>query len=229
MKDAMLLEPVPSETAGPEAASGPASRLLAPREEVRAALLTAVGRLIQRYGYRKTSVDDIAQEAGVSRATAYLYFPGKEALVMGWIERQDRLQLEALASRTRSGGSATERVAAFLLARVMTRFDDAQPYTASIDELLAALRGRVLEQRRRHHEAEAVVVAGLLHEGVEGGDFAALADPLATARLLILGTNSLLPYSLSTRELGERASVEERALGLIGLLMRSLGGRSTLR
>jgi AcrR family transcriptional regulator len=198
------------------------ARLAVPREEVRMALLDAVGHLIQRYGYRKMSVEDIAAEAHVSRATAYLYYPGKEALVIAWMIRQDTLRLESLRTLTRTDAPARDRLATFLMARVMTRFDDAQPYTESIDELLAALRPRVLEIRQRQHEAVAVVVAELLREGVRSGDFAELPDSLATARLLILATSSLLPYSLSVRELGERTMVEESARGLIALLLRGL-------
>lgn len=198
------------------------SRLSAPREEVRGALLEAVGLLIQRHGYRRTSVEDIAQEAGVSRATTYLYFANKEALVLAWIAERDRSRLEYLRSLTQSEGSAPERVAAFLLARVMVRFDDAQPYTQSIDELLAALRVRLLEVRGKHYEEEALVVAELLREAIQASNFTSLPDPLATARLLILGTNSLLPYSLSTQQLGERATVEARARGLIALLLGGL-------
>lgn len=39
---------------------------------------TAVRALFRRYGYRRTSVEDIAREAGISKATLYLHFRAKE-------------------------------------------------------------------------------------------------------------------------------------------------------
>jgi AcrR family transcriptional regulator len=39
-------------------------------------LVEAAGRCIARWGIRKTSLDDVAREAGVSRATVYRVFPG---------------------------------------------------------------------------------------------------------------------------------------------------------
>jgi len=39
-------------------------------------LIHAAVRCVARWGIRKTSLDDIAREAGVSRATAYRVFPG---------------------------------------------------------------------------------------------------------------------------------------------------------
>jgi AcrR family transcriptional regulator len=43
-------------------------------------LLSAAAAVIIRLGYDKTTMSDIAGEAGVSRGTVYLYFKGKEEL-----------------------------------------------------------------------------------------------------------------------------------------------------
>jgi AcrR family transcriptional regulator len=41
-------------------------------------IVEATRTLFVRYGYRRTSVDDIAREAGIAKATLYLHFAGKE-------------------------------------------------------------------------------------------------------------------------------------------------------
>ncbi|HEY3240829.1 MAG TPA: TetR/AcrR family transcriptional regulator, partial [Acidimicrobiia bacterium] len=38
-------------------------------------------RLVGRYGLAKLTLDDVAREAGCSRATLYRYYPGKQALL----------------------------------------------------------------------------------------------------------------------------------------------------
>src|SRR5512133_1150028 len=43
-------------------------------------ILTAAAEVIIRLGYDKTTMSDIAEEAGLSRRTLYLYFKGKEDL-----------------------------------------------------------------------------------------------------------------------------------------------------
>lgn len=43
-------------------------------------LLAAAGALFVRWGFDKTSMDDIAREAGISKGAVYLEFPNKEAL-----------------------------------------------------------------------------------------------------------------------------------------------------
>jgi AcrR family transcriptional regulator len=46
----------------------------------REAILQAALDLFGRYGYRRTSIDDIARKAGVAKGTVYLYVENKEAL-----------------------------------------------------------------------------------------------------------------------------------------------------
>ena len=51
------------------------------------ALLTATARVLVRDGYDKASTNKVAKMAGVSIGSLYQYFPNKEALVAGLIER----------------------------------------------------------------------------------------------------------------------------------------------
>lgn len=53
---------------------------LAVRKARREQLLASADRLFARWGFDKTSVDDVAREAGVSKGAVYLEFAGKEAL-----------------------------------------------------------------------------------------------------------------------------------------------------
>ena len=51
-----------------------------PNDERAARILNAAAQLITHYGYDKTTVSDIAREAGVSKGAIYLHWPSKEAL-----------------------------------------------------------------------------------------------------------------------------------------------------
>src|SRR5437870_1120524 len=114
--------------------------LAEPRTDVRNAILDAAGRLFQFYGYRKTTVEDVAREARMSRATIYLYFCSKEELALGWMERfHDRL-LERLTQSAESDGPASERLREMLTVRVTFAFDKVHDYAASIDDLLSQLQ-----------------------------------------------------------------------------------------
>ena len=53
---------------------------MAESEERQRQIFNAAVAVIVRQGYDKTTMSDIADEAGVSRGTVYLYFKGKEEL-----------------------------------------------------------------------------------------------------------------------------------------------------
>ena len=99
-------------------------------------------------------------------------------------------------------------------------------YSHSLDELFESLRPAYMARRARYFAAEARVVAGLLAEGRRLGAFAC-DDPEATAYTLLLATNSLLPYSLTARELGTREDVKQKALRIADLLLAGLRPRPT--
>jgi TetR/AcrR family acrAB operon transcriptional repressor len=68
-----------------------------PEREVR--ILDAVGRLILRYGFDKTTVDDIAREAGISKGAVYLHFGSKDDLLEALIWYETKFYMEAYLAR----------------------------------------------------------------------------------------------------------------------------------
>lgn len=65
-------------------------------------LLDAAMTCLARYGYAKTTLDDIARVAGCGRATAYRYFPGKTTLVARAVEDALVRTLTEVADRARA-------------------------------------------------------------------------------------------------------------------------------
>jgi len=66
--------------------TGNTAEMISPRtaraRKKRADLMDAAARLIAEKGYHETSMRDIAAELGMSAASLYHYFPGKEDLVV---------------------------------------------------------------------------------------------------------------------------------------------------
>lgn len=50
------------------------------REHIRNHLMELCGQSWARYGYRKTSVDELCKKAGISKGAFYIFFESKEAL-----------------------------------------------------------------------------------------------------------------------------------------------------
>ena len=62
-------------------------------------MLDAASTLILRYGYHKTTIDDIAREAGVGKGTLYLHWNTREALFTALIVREKVAMAEDIKQR----------------------------------------------------------------------------------------------------------------------------------
>ena len=193
----------------------------ATREETKESILDATDRLLARYGYRKMTIEDISREVGIGKGSVYLHFQSKEEVVLSHIDRIVERLKERLWAVARSEATAGVRLRLMLLARVLFRFDSVQHYTQSINDLLAALRPNVLARRARYFDEEARIFVQVLNDGRDSGEFV-FDDALSTAYALLHATNSLLPYSLSTSELGERDEVKEKTTQIADLILHGL-------
>lgn len=189
--------------------------------EVREAILDAADRLLAQYGYKKMTVEDLAQEVGIGKGSIYLHFASKEEIVLSHIDRiVERLKVR-LSAIALEPTPAAERLQKMLLTRVIFRFDSVQHYTRSLDDLLAAVRPQLLLRRKRYFRDEAEIFARIIEIGRSEGSFAA-GDALQTAEMLLTATNSLLPYSLSAKDLGEREEIKDKANDLARLLLNGV-------
>ncbi len=81
-----------------------------------ARVLGAARTCIARFGVTKTTVDDVAREAGVSRATLYRLFPGKQPLLEALVTRE----LAALAVEIHEAAAATKCLDDLLVTVIVT-------------------------------------------------------------------------------------------------------------
>jgi AcrR family transcriptional regulator len=194
------------------------------REETYETILEAAARLFHRYGYRKMTMCDVAEEARLSRPTVYLYFANKEELALGVIDRLHRdlnLELEAIAAAT---GKPEERLRQMLIGRVLFIYDRVPHDSQSLNDLFATIRPTLLERRDQWLAVEGAHLAQVLVEGQEQG-LISVSDPRASANVLMLATNSLLPFYLSRQELGSRSELTARAEALVELLLHGILSR----
>jgi AcrR family transcriptional regulator len=81
---------------------------------------------VQRFaadGFRRTSVSDIAREAGLTPAAAYAYFAGKEGLFQAAVDADAGAMIEAARSAAAEGASAREQLFLFV-GELRERVDD---------------------------------------------------------------------------------------------------------
>jgi AcrR family transcriptional regulator len=165
------------------------------RRAVRDATLDTTAALVAEHGLRSVTMSQIAEEAGIGRATLYKYFPDVEAILLAWHERQVAGHLAYLAEVRDQAGNAAERLEAVLEAYALISHEHHGT------ELAALLhRG---EHVARAQQQLGDFIRDLLSEGAESGDLRDDVAPgeLASYCLHALTAAGSLPSKAAVRRL----------------------------
>src|SRR2546430_15318416 len=174
------------------------------REDTRQRLYEAAVDLIAERGYSATTVDDIAERAGVAKGTVYYNFPSKPAL----FEEVLRQGIGLLTGRFRevvAGQPPREAVAALIRAQL----EYIQRYRAFAQLLLSEMwrTNREWQQTLRLLREEAIGgIAEVIQAGVDAGDFPSELDVrLASSALFGVGLGVAVDWLAFTpgRPIGE--------------------------
>ena len=190
-------------------------------KEVREAILDATDRLLSSYGYKKMTIDDLAREVGIGKGSIYLHFASKEEIALSHIDRIVERVKSRLSVISKSDVTPDEKIKRMIAARVLMRFDSVQHYTRNLNDLLADLRPQLLARRKKYFAEEAAIFVTVVERGQSSGNFKS-GDAAEIVETILLATNSLLPFSLTARELGEREEIEEKTTRLANLLLGGL-------
>ncbi len=116
--------------------------------ERRKQILEAAHRLFIRYGFRKATMDEIAEEAGVGKGTIYYYFRSKKDLLLAYADQcLESIQLKAFEA-VEFEGHFVEKLSSLMSAKLLGIWDHvhAGPHGEEIfHSLFPTLVGR-LEQ-----------------------------------------------------------------------------------
>ncbi|NJC72258.1 TetR family transcriptional regulator [Planosporangium thailandense] len=152
------------------------------RANTRQRLYESAVELIAEQGFTATTVDDIAERAGVAKGTVYYNFPSKTALFEELLRHGVGL-LTADFRAAVAGRAPREAVAALVRAQL----EYIQRYRSFAQLLLSEMwrTNREWQQTLRLLRAEAIdVIAAALQAGVDSGDFAADLDVRLAASAL---------------------------------------------
>ncbi len=153
-------------------------------EEKRDVIINAAESQFVRFGFRKTTMEDIAKAAGIGKATLYYYFKSKEDIFAAMAEGIAQTGVQAIVDAAQTGETPQARLRIFgsTLAQFMKRKID---YYAAFREEFVEMFPSV---RKKQKKAEGYVLAALqniLQEGIDQHIFA-ISDVEATAQLILL-------------------------------------------
>jgi len=164
------------------------------REHSTEQVLAAALKLFVSRGYKATSIDDIAREAGLTKGAVYFYFKGKSALILELLVQSGELYQAIFSQMQNSGKSAGEQLELFVdwAAQV-----GAQNNTLLLLPILVSLeffgRDEAVEKSvTRLYDLFQAEMERVVVMGQEAGDFDPSLSPPEQAAVLVAFTDGML-------------------------------------
>ena len=134
---------------------------MAPRDAKKEAVFDAAYDVFSKYGFRRTSMNDIAQAAGMSRPALYLLFDNKENLFRELAADRQNQAIDDACSELSGKGSVKDRFIAAILAyeRVYYEPVSQSPHGAEIIDVNLSIASDIMvkgSDRLVGHLADAI-------------------------------------------------------------------------
>lgn len=149
----------------------------------RDALLRAAAAAFSRKGFHATSLDEIAQTLGVTKAALYYYFPNKQTLLMACFEKAMDVAFASYAAAEREGRNGREKLRLSLAYYLERMLDQLNACVVLLEEnaLQPADHARMVASRDRFERA----LRDLVREGIADGSIVPCDPKLAV--FVVLG------------------------------------------
>jgi TetR/AcrR family transcriptional regulator, cholesterol catabolism regulator len=185
-----------------------------------AQLLAIARRLFARKGYDATSLRDIAEEARITKAALYYYFPNKDALYERVVIESMNSLLEEVSSAVARAPSPTEKVRAFLRSSALFMESKRDQWIAGSNAFWQAgatgRRGLALQQRDDYER----LLRRCLEDGIAQGELRAV-DAAMAGRLLLAGLNQMARWHRAGGRLTAQEVIDQYLdITLLGLVNR---------
>lgn len=140
-------------------------------------VLAGASKAFREIGYAQTTLEDVAAEAGINRATLYYYVGTKEELLVALLYRP----LHQMAANARAIASldlsATERLRLIMARYVKDMVETPELFIFMADNVHRVLKVAEAADIAANADAYGKTVVSVLQEGIQAGEFRPDLDP----------------------------------------------------
>ncbi len=160
------------------------------KEERRKQILDAAMLVFTRHGYDKARMDDIAQEAGLSKGSLYWYFESKKDLFLALLNATTG-DIEPLGEIGPGHGSASDRIR--LMANLLREMMGGKELTSiTANFVLQHRHDEVIRKTINDvYESYLGLFANVIRDGIASGEFRDDLDPEHAAGAMVAAFDGL--------------------------------------
>jgi AcrR family transcriptional regulator len=180
-------------------------------------IVLAAQKLFSQFGPRKTSVDEIARLAQVSKGTIYNYFKNKDEIHSAVVERELTTLMEQIKETVAKENDSAGKVRAYLLAKLSRMRELVNFYHVTREDALQywpLIKG----MKEKYLKAERSILVDILTEGNDRGELV-VSEPELFAHIIAASTSGMeAPWLLSDLSL----SLEEFVDSVVEVFFKGL-------
>ena len=162
----------------------------------RESILKIAQEIFSKYGYRKTTLDDIANAVRKGKSSLYYYFKSKEDLFQAVIMKEVELLGKELDKVVNRNTDPVDKLRDYLLTKITTFRNLANFYNA-LEHAVTAI-GFIEEIKNRYEQDEIRMIKRILIEGVRKNEFEIYDFNLAAIGITMAIKGLEMPLSAGT-------------------------------
>lgn len=191
------------------------------KAEVRTHIVGVARKIFTRFGFRKTTMEEIASASRMGKSSIYYYFKSKEEIFEAVVESEANMLQERLNRITIKKDSPTDRLKAYILFRLHYVRTLENFYAALNEEALSHL-GFILEIRRNFEMEEQQLVSKILEDGMEEGVFYLTSSTIGAIAISTMMKGLELPLFLNEELKSDREELLDDLIRVLlyGILKR---------
>ena len=187
------------------------------KDEVKEAIVNVARHIFSRFGFKKTTMDEIAIASRKGKSSIYYYFASKEEIFQAVVEKEAEILKQELIKATNEADSPELKLKMHVLIRMRTMEKLANFYSAIKDDYLGHL-DFIEKIRKKYDQEEIQMMESILVEGVKNGSFEIEDTSLAAIAIVTAMKGMEIPLFWGV----EGKDVESRLDHLIHILFHGV-------
>lgn len=183
------------------------------KDEVKDTIVGVARNIFSRFGFKKTTMDEIAIAARKGKSSIYYYFTSKEEIYQAVVEKEASLLTQELTEAISKVDDPMEKLKVYVMVRMRTISKLANFYNAIKNEYLSHL-DFINQIRVKYDQDEIHMVENILNEGVQNSEFQIENPALAAIAIVTALKGMEIPMFWEKEE----QDVEKRLNDLISIL-----------
>jgi len=191
------------------------------KAEVRTHIVEVARKIFTRYGFRKTTMEEIAGTAKMGKSSVYYYFKSKEEIFKSVVEFEATMLKDRLSQIINISDSPPERLKAYILFR-LHHVKTLENFYAALNEETLSHMGFILEIRRNFEIGEQQLVSQILEDGMKSGVFQLSSSQIGAIAISTMMKGLELPLLLSEAHKSDREELLEDLIRVLlyGIMKR---------